>query len=79
MKKIMFSGLPPDVSEERVRSELARFGEVGHVSIIRDGDPDQPIVIVEIALDDDEAFNFAARIKDVWHEGHRINAWVLRH
>jgi hypothetical protein len=79
MKKIMFSGLPTDISEEQIRSALAKFGAIKQIFIIKDGDPNQPVAVVEIDLNDSEAFDLASRVTDLWHDGHRINAWVLRH
>lgn len=79
MKKIMFSGLPADVSETGLRQALERFGPVGKVAIIRDGDPQQPIAIVEMHITDQAAFDLTTRITDIWHDGRRINTWVLLH
>lgn len=79
MKKIMFSGLPADISEEQIRSVLVKFGAIKQILIIKDGDPTQPMAIVEIDLSDSEAFNLTSRVTDIWHDGHRINAWLLLH
>ena len=43
MKKIMFSGLLPDVTEEAVRKSLEKVGPVHTVSIIKDGDASAPL------------------------------------
>lgn len=79
MKKIMFSGLTVDVSETGLRQALERFGSVGDIVIIRDGDPLRPVAIVEMLISDQAAFDLTTRITDFGHEGHRISAWVLMH
>lgn len=79
MKKIMFSGLLPDVTEEAVRKSLEKVGPVHTVSIIKDGDASAPLVIVEMDISDVQAFQLTSRITDYWHDGHMINARLLLH
>ena len=79
MKKIMFSGLLPDVTEEAVRKSLEKVGPVHTVSIIKDGDASAPLVIVEMDISDVQAFQLTSRVTDSWHDGHMINARLLLH
>lgn len=79
MKKIMFSGLAADVTEEKIRESLARFGPINQVNIFRDGDPNQPIVVVEMEISDAVAFKITSRVTDLWHDGQRVNARMLLH
>lgn len=79
MKKIMFSGLLPDVTEEAVRKSLEKVGPVHTVSIIKDGDASAPLVIVEMDISDVQAFQLTSRVTDYWHDGHMINAHLLLH
>ena len=79
MKKIMFSGLLPDVTEEAVRKSLEKVGPVHTVSIIKDGDASAPLVIVEMDISDVQAFQLTSRATDYWHDGHMINARLLLH
>mgnify|MGYP003604529322 FL=1 len=79
MKKIMFSGLLPDVTEEAVRKSLEKVGTVHTVSIIKDGDASAPLVIVEMDISDVQAFQLTSRVTDYWHDGHMINARLLLH
>ncbi len=79
MKKIMFSGLLPDVTEEVVRKSLEKVGPVHTVSIIKDGDASAPLVIVEMDISDVQAFQLTSRVTDYWHDGHMINARLLLH
>ena len=79
MKKIMFSGLLPDVTGEAVRKSLEKVGPVHTVSIIKDGDASAPLVIVEMDISDVQAFQLTSRVTDYWHDGHMINARLLLH
>jgi hypothetical protein len=79
MKKIMFTGLQPGVTEAAIRESLEKVGPVLHVSIIRDGDPESPMVIVEMDISDEQAFHITSRVTDFWHDGHMINAHLLHH
>lgn len=79
MKKIMFSGLLPDVTEEAIRKSLEKVGPVHTVSIIKDGDASAPLVIVEMDISDVQAFQLTSRVTDYWHDGHMINARLLLH
>lgn len=79
MKKIMFSGLLPDVTEEAVRKSLEKVGPVHTVSITKDGDASAPLVIVEMDISDVQAFQLTSRVTDYWHDGHMINARLLLH
>jgi RNA recognition motif. (a.k.a. RRM, RBD, or RNP domain) len=79
MKKIIFTGLQPEVTEEAVRDSLEKVGPVRHVSIIRDGDPKAPVVIVEMDISDTQAYQLTTRVTDYWHDGHMINARLMLH
>lgn len=79
MKKIMFSGLGKEVSETSVRAALEKVGPVHSVAIVRDGDPDAPVVIVEMEIDDQTAYRLTSRVTDYWHGGHMVNARLLLH
>lgn len=79
MKKIMFTGLLPNVTEEAVRASLEKVGPVHSVSIIRDGDAKAPVVIVQMDISDAQAYSLTSRVTDYWHNGHMINARLLLH
>lgn len=79
MKKILITGVDADVTEEKIREALAKVGPVSSVTIEREGDPDSPVVVVEMAISDEVAYRFTTRVTDYWHNGHRINARLLLH
>lgn len=79
MKKILLTGLNPDVTAEKLGEALSHFGEVVDVEIVRDGDPDTPIAIVQMNINDQQAYNITTRITDIWHAGQRVNARLILH
>lgn len=79
MKKIMFTGLQPDVTEEAVKTSLEKIGPVSRVTIVRDGDPKAPVIIVEMDINDVQAYQLTTRVTDFWHDGHMVNAHLLLH
>jgi hypothetical protein len=78
-KKILISGLGSKATEDSIRSWLGHFGPVVLVDIIRDGDADNPVVLVELAIGDEAAANLVSRLSDYWHEGKLVNARLLHH
>jgi len=79
MKKIMITGLLPEVTEDALRASLEKVGPVTQVSIIRDGDPVAPVVIVEMDISDAQAYQLTTRVTDYWHDGQMINARLMLH
>lgn len=79
MKKIIFTGLDREVTEQGIRDALEKVGPVHRIDIIRDGDPNAPVVVVEMAISDEAAYQLTTRVTDYWHDGHHINARLLLH
>lgn len=79
MKKILLTGVAIDISEERVREKFASVGPVHAVEIIREGDPDHPMVIVTLDISDELAFTIVSRVTNFWHEGNLITAQLMLH
>jgi len=79
MKKIMFTGIKPEVTVEAIAAGLEKVGPVAGVSIIRDGDPQVPVVIVEMDISDVRAYQLTTRVTGLWHDGRMINATLLLH
>ena len=79
MKKILLTGVASDVTEARVREKFASVGPVHAVDIIREGDPDRPMVIVSLDISDELAFTIISRVTNFWHEGNLITAQLLLH
>lgn len=79
MKKIMFTGVDTSITEELVRQTLEKVGPVHHIEIIRDGNPVNPVVVVEMVISDELAYKLTTRLTDYWHDGHMLNARILLH
>lgn len=77
MKKILLSGVSADISEDAVRRELADLGPLAQVTIIRDGDPSRPMVMIELPISDAAAYLLVERLDNHWHDGQRISAHLL--
>ncbi len=78
-KKILITGLGAAATEESIRSWLGRFGQVVRVDIIRDGDADRPIALVEMEIGDGTAAYLAFRLSDYTHDGDQVKARLLNH
>lgn len=79
MKKILLTGIGPDVTEEKLTEAMSRFGPVNKVIIVRDGDSEHPVAVVEMALTDRQAYDLTTRITDIWHDGRHVDARLLMH
>jgi len=78
-KKILITGLGAAATEESIRSWLGRFGPVVRVDIIRDGDADRPVAVVEMEISDGVAECLAFRLSDYGHDGDQVCARLLNH
>jgi len=77
MKKLVLSGLRATVTEADVGSWLSRFGPVGSVRFVREGDDQAPVAVVEMDLSDAEAFYLTSRLSRYWHDGSLVSATLL--
>ena len=75
--KIVISGLQPDVDPELLRERMEHFGPVVSLEIIRDGNPDQPWALLEMALAAGEMSEVARRINGIFHIDRKIEAHVV--
>jgi len=78
-KRIMLTGLGAAATEESIRAWLGCFGPVLRIDIIRDGDADSPVALVEMEIGDGAAASLVFRLSDYWHEGKLVNARLLIH
>lgn len=78
-KKILITGLGATATEEGIHAWLSRFGKIEHVEIIRDGNPDDPVVLLEMAISDGAAAYLLSHLTDYWHEGKLVSARLLHH
>jgi hypothetical protein len=77
--KIVLSGLQPDFDLEALRDRMLQFGPVVDIQAVRDGDPEHPWAIVEMALDVAAATELARRIDGIYYIDRLIRARVMLH
>jgi hypothetical protein len=75
--KILLTGLQPDFDVAALRERMTHFGPVLDVQAVRDGDPEHPWAIVEMALGAGEANEVARRIDGIYHVDRFIHARVM--
>lgn len=76
-KKFLLMGIDADSNEESLRTWLSRFGQIERVEIIRDGNPDAPVALVEMHIGDGAAGYMLYHLTDYWHDGKLITAQLL--
>ncbi|HTY99333.1 MAG TPA: RNA-binding protein [Rhodocyclaceae bacterium] len=77
MKKLVLSGLRATATEADVGAWLSRFGPVGAVRLVRDGDRQAQVAVIEMDISDAEAFHLTSRISRYWHDGSPVSARLL--
>ncbi len=77
--KIVLSGLQRDFDLETLRDRMTRFGPVVDIQAVRDGDPEHPWAVVEMAIDAAEATEIARRIDGIYYIDRFIRARVMLH
>lgn len=71
--------LPVETSEARIRAALAAYAPIRSVRIERQGDPDNPMALLEVELDSIDAGKLVFRLDGLWHEGKFLRAHLLQH
>jgi hypothetical protein len=61
-----------------LKEALVRFAPLGEISIIRDGNPQEVVAIVEMYLSDQAAFDLPARVVNLWPGHQHVSAWIMR-
>jgi hypothetical protein len=77
MKTIVITGAGSDVNEAQVRQELETLGPLVDVQIVRDGDPEKPLVLAVMDISDGAAAFIVSRIQKRWHNGRLITAHLM--
>lgn len=72
-------GLSPATTEAEVRTWLSGFGKVSHVDLIREGNVQAPVAVVDMDISDGQAFFVVSRISSYWHDGALVSARLLPH
>ena len=77
--KLMVRGLRVDVTAEEVRVGMEKLGPVDSVQLVehRSESPSDAWAIVEMPISHERAFQITRQVKDLWHDGRRINIDLL--
>ena len=78
-KKFLITGLGFAATEEGLLAWLSHFGQIERVQVIRDGNPDEPVALVEMTISDGAAGYLLSHLTDYWHEGKLVSARLLHH
>lgn len=77
--KILLTGLQPDFDPDALRERMSKLGHVVGVQVVRDGDPQQPWALVDMAMDAASATEVARRIDGIYYIDRFIHARVMLH
>lgn len=75
--KFLLTGFRADVTVREVASILPQSGKATDIRIVTEGNPDEPLVLVDMAIGDMDAFRLTSRLRDYWHRGRMISAHRL--
>lgn len=74
--RILIGNLPADVTQDALTESLRKVAPVGKVTVVRDGDAQNPVAVIEIALSREDADALARRIDGLIHRDKPLTAWV---
>ncbi|WP_028310912.1 hypothetical protein [Derxia gummosa] len=77
--KFILSGLNADAAEEGIRGGLARYFSVTGVSLVREGNADEPWAVVECADSYEHVWNVINRLQGVYHRGKALRFYIPAH
>ena len=77
--RVLISELPADFEPDHLIEALEHFAPVAGFSVIRDGNPDRPVVLVKFEGTASTVSNIALRLNDHLLLGHTVKAHVLMH
>jgi hypothetical protein len=77
--KIFITGLPEQADADRLKARMSEFGPVHEVHVLREGMADNPVWVVDMAVDAGRATEIALRIDNIWFQGRFIHAHVPPH
>ena len=75
--KIYISGLQPNVDADRLSERLSYFGPVNKVTIVREGNPDKPVAIVDMDISASAATLVVRRINGIYFVDRFLEAHVI--
>lgn len=80
MKTFLLAGFELETMESEIRNVLeGHFGIVHSIEIVSEGNPQQPLALVHMDVDDATAFALVQRVSGRWHKGHTLSVRLLLH
>lgn len=77
--QVILSGLHGDACEESVAEDLARFFHVKKVSMVREGDSDNPWALIEVHDSYERVWNVCNQLRGVYHRGKVLHLYIPLH
>jgi hypothetical protein len=77
--RIVLLDLPADFDQQALTETLSHLAPVQGIDVIRDGNPDQPMVLVSFAADSSRLSEIALQLSTRALLGHPVRAHVMMH
>jgi hypothetical protein len=77
--RIVLLDLPADFDQEALTEALSHHAPVQAIDVIRDGNPDQPMVLVSFTADSSRLSEIALQLGNRALLGHPVRAHVMMH
>lgn len=77
--QVILSGLHCDACEDSVTEGLKPFFNVKHVSMIREGEEDNPWALIEVHDSYEHVWNVCNQLRGVFHRGKKLHLYIPLH
>lgn len=77
--QLILTGLHGDANEASVGTGLSQFLHVKRVSMVREGEPDDPWALVEVADSYERVWAVCNQLRGVFHRGKRLHLYIPLH
>lgn len=77
--KVILMGLHGDACEDTIAAGLAPFFTVRHVTMVRDGEPDNPWAVIDVDNSYEHVWEVCERLRGLFHRGKQIHLYIPLH
>lgn len=77
--RIVLLDLPADFDQDALSEALSHLAPVQSIDVIRDGNPNEPMVLVSFAADSSRLAEIALQLSNRALLGHPVRAHVMMH
>ena len=77
--QVILRGLNEDACEQSLTGWLSPFFNVQRIKMVRDGAPDSPWALIEVADSYEHVWNACHRLRGVFREGKRLHFYIPLH